>query len=261
MPLEFYPHKSNEIFKGDSSVIIDEDKLVEFVSRTLMAQYTHVKEIISTERSDQEHRRFPIAKKDVANSVIKKVLHTKSKFHRDGLLFQHISWISMVMRKNQNDLFKAPHCRPADKGQDCIIVHISSSSGKISGISVCEDKATIHCRNVITNQVFPEFNEYDSGDRDAELESEVLAILKQNPSIGDANEIIEKIFWSNIRRYRINITVKNEEPSKLFKGYDDCIKGGLNRRTADTTVIQNMREWFDSFSRKLESYILSLIED
>jgi hypothetical protein len=201
-----------------------------------------------------------LQKKSVIQSIIKKILHTKEAIHRDGLLFQHISWIFSAIKKNEKDLLKAPHCRIADKGQDSIIIHFDENNTVI-GVSICEDKATEYVRDEIRDKVYPQFTDYELGNRDSELESEVLAMLEKQSDSDKANSIIETIFWNNVKRYKITITVNEEKPLNIFKGYDNCIEGELSRRTGNTVQILNMRKWFNQFSQKIEIYLKSLIEE
>lgn len=255
MPLKFIPHVVNKTFIGHKAVIINEDKLVQWVASTLMAKHNHILKIISSSKDGS----VTTAKDTVIQNIIKNILHAENNFHRDGLLFQHISWIFSVLRKGEKDIFKSPHCRVADKGQDLIAIHFDKNNN-VAGVSICEDKATINARDTIRNKVYPEFEDYELGNRDSELESEVLAMLEKQFDKDQANSIIENVFWENIKRYKINVTVNKEDPLKIFKGYDGCIPGKLERRTGNTIQIIGLRNWFDQFSQKLEVYLNSLIE-
>ena len=95
MPLEFIPHAVNTTFTGHKAVIIDEDKLVQWVAYTLMAKHNHILKIISSSTDGA----VTTAKDSVIQSIIKNILHAENDFHRDGLLFQHISWIFSVLKK------------------------------------------------------------------------------------------------------------------------------------------------------------------
>ncbi len=255
MPLEFIPHAVNTTFIGHKAVIIDEDKLVQWVASTLMAKHNHILKIISSSTDGS----VTTAKDSVIQSIIKNILHAENDFHRDGLLFQHISWIFSVLKKGDKDIFNAPHCRVADKGQDSIAIHFDENNNVV-GVSIYEDKATENVKSTIRDKVYPEFKDYEFGNRDSELESEVLAMLEKQFDTDQANSIIESVFWQNIKRYKINVTVNEEDPLKIFKGYDDCIPGKLERRTGNTVQIIGLRNWFDQFSQKLEVYLNSLIE-
>lgn len=255
MPFDFSPHEQNESFFGDNIIITNERKLVELVTLTLMARYDHVNRILSS----MENPKI-IPKRTVIESIIKNILHVKDFYHRDGLLFQHISWVISARRKDEYDILKAPHCRIADKGQDLIVLHIDKNKN-LNGITICEDKASENVRDTIRDQVFPEFQEYDSGNRDSELESEVLSLLKENFGTDQANNIIEKIFWEDNKRFRITISVDTEDSSKIFKGYEKIIQGKKNRRNGNTVKIQDLRIWFDHFSDQIEKNLKKYIEE
>ncbi len=255
MPIEFIPHAVNTNFTGFKAVIIDEDKLVQWVAYTLMAKHNHILKIISSNIDDS----IITAKDCVIKSIIKNILHAKIAFHRDGLLFQHISWILSALNKEEKDLFTAPHCRIADKGQDSIAIHFDENHNVV-GVTICEDKATKNPRHTISAMVYPEFRDYEMGNRDSELESEVLALLEKQFDTSQANSIIETIFWQTIKQYKINVTVNEEDALKIFKGYDNCIPGTLERRKGNTVQITGLRSWFDQFSQKIETFLNSLVE-
>ncbi|MFH0975888.1 MAG: hypothetical protein V1874_08920 [Spirochaetota bacterium] len=253
MPLKFTSHASNNIFLGQHAIIVDEIKLVKWVASTLISKHNHILRIISSDKKDKKLK----IKDTVVRSVIKKVLHAIDTDHRDGLLFQHISWICAAINKNKYDLLKAPHCRIADKGQDNLIIHLNKNN-KITSISICEDKATSNVRDTIRDKVFPEFAVYESGEKDSELESEVLSMLEKHTDTNRAESLIKSIFWDQARNYKINVTITNEDPFRIFKDYENCIKGNVDRRTGNTIQIHDLRNWFTQFAKKIEDYLNSL---
>lgn len=250
MPLEAHYHNDNTLYRSITWFITDQTKLAEYVALILIAKYDHVQKIIEHSHSEQTG-----IKVSVVESVLKSILkHPKKKqqrYQRDGLLFQHISWIAAAMQKNKGDFLGRPHNRLADKGQDLLIIHSSTVRNDIEGVTICEDKATENCRTTI-RKVYNDFKTYENGEREAELESEVLTILKENFSGEEANKIIEKIFWERVKRYRINITVPdNSHDDNLFKDYDVIVTGDISRRIGETTIIENLRPWFDKFAAQV----------
>ena len=56
-----------------------------------------------------------------------------SRLHRDGLLFQHVSWVAARMAI-PNGYMTAPHVRQADKGFDGFIVELDDAGEEIARI-------------------------------------------------------------------------------------------------------------------------------
>ena len=81
--------------------------------------------------------------------------------HRDGLLFQHVSWVAAFMRL-PNAKATPPHVRQADKGFDGVLVEVNPAQAGLSRIVLCEDKASVNPRSLVTGSVWPEIRA-DSG--------------------------------------------------------------------------------------------------
>jgi hypothetical protein len=78
-----------------------------------------------------------------------------SIFHRDGLLFQHISWVVARMAMPAGYM-TSPHVRQADKGFDGFIIELDKTERGICRIVLCEDKASIAPRKLIKSSVWPD---------------------------------------------------------------------------------------------------------
>jgi hypothetical protein len=181
--------------------------------------------------------------------------NTARRWHRDGLVFQHISWIAAIIEKGNNVAASIPHLVPAHKGFDALLVPLSDSSEAREGIVICEDKATVNPRAEITSKVWPSISSVDSGERDAELNGELTAIL-QRYNVSNIEQIITEAHWRNRKAYRVSITVGNEHDAvsarkALFEGYDTTAPGELARRQAETFLVPQLRIWMDSFCEQV----------
>jgi hypothetical protein len=173
------------------------------------------------------------------------------RWHRDGLVFQHIAWLAAVIEKGDSVAASIPHLIPAHKGFDALLVPLRKAREAIGGIIICEDKATTNPRTQITNNVWPSILSVDAGERDAELNGELTAIL-QRYNIENIEQVLSQAHWLNRKAYRVSITVAeiHEPPAArraLFEGYDDTAPGDLTRRQAETLLIPHLRRWMDNF--------------
>jgi hypothetical protein len=74
---------------------------------------------------------------------------------RDGLLFQHVSWVAATIQF-PGAAACPPHVRKADKGFDGLLIEIDPQTAGISRLVLCEDKASVNPRSLVTGKIWPE---------------------------------------------------------------------------------------------------------
>ena len=173
------------------------------------------------------------------------------RWHRDGLLFQHIAWLAAIIEKGTNVAASIPHLLSAHKGFDALLVPLNTKREALGGIIVCEEKATTSPRTQLVKEVWPAILSVDAGERDAELNGELTAIL-QRYNVPNIEQVLTAAHWMNRKAYRVSVTVvaKQDEQKKrraLFAGYDNTAPGHLERRQAETLLIPKLRDWMDAF--------------
>jgi hypothetical protein len=172
-------------------------------------------------------------------------------WHRDGWIFQTISWLAAT-RASPDPLIRAPHMILAHKGFDGLQLEIDTASGLVAAAVIFEDKATDNPRDTIRDEVWPEFKLLEAGDRENVLSADVSALLITRPDI-DTDKAIEKIIWKQIRRYRVSITVGATHASsagreRLFRGFDTIAGGDVQRRRGEILYIEQLRPWMASLA-------------
>ena len=236
----------------------DEGHLAALVARILVGHYLHVQMVCTG--SDAP----PVSPSDeVIDAAIAKLRVSTDplRMHRDGWVFQMISWIAAVSSEKAA-LIRAPQPRAADKGFDGLILHLGDSPEEIRAI-ICEDKATERPRRTIRDEVWPEIARIETGSRDAELMSEVSSLLHQVHDTAKVVEIIGQIYWAGKRRYRVSVTADSGHSSstelyRLFKGYDSCVAGAVHRRRGETLPLSDLRAWMESFALKVIAVLASM---
>ena len=229
----------------------------------LEGYYHHAARILA--RLDSSH---PVAPATIKRQAMKLVTlppktgDEAARWHRDGLVFQHISWLAAHGNAPGTIAASFPHFRTAHKGFDALLVPLKDRTTALEGIVICEDKATTNPRKQIVEKVWPEIGTIEAGERDAELNGELTAILR-NCGIQNLEQVITAAHWLNKKTYRISITVDpSHEPEKdrrkLFEGFDNHAPGPEpTRRRAETLCLNNMRDWMDEFCRKIITAIQS----
>ncbi|WP_368889322.1 hypothetical protein [Morganella morganii] len=171
-----------------------------------------------------------------------------SVFHRDGLLFQHISWIAARLELSDGYM-TSPHVRQADKGFDGFIIQLDKSVSEIKRIVLCEDKASELPRNLITSSVWPEIGKIRSGDRDDEILADLVTLLKSVPNI-DAEKAVDEVFWEGALEFRVAVaTSENQRKAGSFlhiiDGFEAIAGGKLETRTAGVLAFKDVRDGLD----------------
>lgn len=274
MPICLKPEKSTGYRFSEWSITeSDREKLVEILAFLYLRQEKNALHIIN---SLEPERRLPKGK--VAENVIKKLTAPKQKdveaaesgspeekkaakkrietsiWHRDGLLFQHISWI-VARQAMPLGYMTSPHVRQADKGFDGFIIELDDSQKKIERIVLCEDKASEKPRTLIKSSVWPEIESIIRGDRDDEILADLTTLLKSVPDI-DAESAVDEIFWEGARHFRVSVaTGENRRKSGSFvhivDGFEKVVTGTVEKRAAGVLPFDDVRKGLDFLAREV----------
>jgi len=174
-----------------------------------------------------------------------------------------ISWVVLAKRNQGKRFFSNyPHFAPAQHGIDGLAV-VLNDDDSLKSIIITEDKCTTSPRGKITQQVFPEFKEFEEGQKNNALVSIVSSLLSQMNSGSLLENVQNDIFNNNFRLYRIGITREEKHNDdigrkKLFDKYDSFVLGDTpERRTGATIYFDDMRNWMQDLSKKVINYLNS----
>lgn len=168
-----------------------------------------------------------------------------SRLHRDGLLFQHVSWVAARLAV-PNGHMTAPHVRQADKGFDGFIVELDDDGEEVARIILCEDKASRSPRSLITSNVWKDIEAILRGDRDDEILADLVTLLKSVPGI-DAEAAIDEVFWEGAREFRVAVaTGEDQRRGADFKhivaGFKAIAGGSKSSRSAGVLAFDDVRK-------------------
>lgn len=248
MPLTLTSVTHGNTCQGHRVNIDDYSLLVEYIAHVTTGSFLHVERIINDLQSAGPNH-IPTAAKQ-ARERLGVPGNDTQRYHRDGWVFQIISWIAAHISKPGEYLSAAPHCRMADKGFDGILIPIGSSEETVEAIIICEDKATENPRTTVTGKVWPEIVSLEKGERDAEIISEVTNLLRRRLDDESVEKAIQGIYLDESRQYRVCITLPtscatNSTRESVFVGYDEKAPGDINKRYADSLELDNLRDWMD----------------
>jgi hypothetical protein len=174
--------------------------------------------------------------------------------HRDGLLFQHISWIAAHLQFPSAEA-SPPHVRKADKGFDGFLVDVDTENVAISRVIICEDKASISPRGLVTSKIWPDLKSIVAGERDAEALDAITPLLKSLSP--EQREIaIQRIIWNRARHFRIALTagadqIQDGAYTHLFAGYEENASGEVSSRLADVMPMEDVRVYLDDLAKEI----------
>jgi hypothetical protein len=243
-----------DLCHGWSWVVEDEDKLAAQVARVALGQFRHVGKILAGVSAAD-----PATTHDHAADAIDllTVEAGEDPWHRDGWIFQTISWIA-AHQQSHGVATRPPHIIKAHKGFDGLQLELSADGHSIAAVIIFEDKATDNARDTIRDDVWPSITRLESGKRVNQLTHEVSAALEAqkhfNPDL-DVDAAISNILWKEARRYRVSITVSDTHASgeargRLFKGFDEKAPGDVKRRRAETIHMPELRKWMQQFANR-----------
>lgn len=174
--------------------------------------------------------------------------------HRDGLLFQHISWI-VARLAFPNSFMTSPHVRQADKGFDGFLIEFDPKTKKLSRIVLCEDKASDAPRGLITSKVWPDVTSIRTGDRDDEILADLVTLLKSVPGI-DPEATVDEAFWEEVREFRVSVaTGENIRRAGSFvhlvNGFESVAGGSIGTRSAGVLAFDDVRVGLDALAQEV----------
>ena len=250
MPISFTPIRNGERWAGYEWSVDSDHELARLVARVALGQYRHVLRILTD--TDFVGSAPATTALEGARQLLT-VPKDSDPFHRDGWLFQTISWIAAHIQDNTS-LIAPPHMQHAAKGFDGLHVHIDKNTQTVRSVVICEDKATSQPRKTIRTQVWKEFSDLEAGNRDHLLAAKVSVLLETRPEL-DPDQAIQQILWKNVRAFRVAITVDERHGNangrrRLFKGYSNVVLGEVARRQADTLCLDDLRRWMKRIANK-----------
>lgn len=254
MVLKFTPISHPELCHGSAWQVLDRDLLVTYLARVALGRSNHVKRILGGGIGS-----LTVSPRSIDAGIAKFALtKDKAPYHRDGWMFQAISWIAAV-QSGTSGFVRAPHIIRADKGIDGLLLELEPNGQEISCAVVFEDKATENPRQTISEDVWAELEAFERGDYDDVLTDEVTAMLLTIPTL-DAEEVVNKVLWERILRYRVSITISDSHAkpdgySRLFGGYDVVVPGPDTRRQGEVFFCSDMRQWMADLAEECVSLL------
>lgn len=278
MPISFNPETSTEcVFCEWSIQTVDRENLVAAVAYLYLQQEKNVQRVI-----DKLEPRVHRSPGKMAQNIIRKLQAGSPEdlallgspdadvrqsaqnridaavWHRDGLLFQHMSWIAVRLQMPAAHM-TPPHVRKADKGFDGFIIDIDPGTNGLKRLVLCEDKASEKPRNLITSSVWLEIRDIVEGARDDQINAGILTLVKAIPGI-DEEAFVNGIFWDDEREFRVSIATgddirKEGVFSHLMDGFQKAAGGVDGSRVGGVIAFPDVRSGLQKFAEDVISKV------
>lgn len=240
---------------GSVWTVADPDALAEVCAQILIGRALHAAMIL-----DGVH---PAGTPPIVSAALKEKLRlelhpqTDPKiWHRDGLLFEIISWVAARLTATVNDAISDPHLKATNQGTDCVKVTIDPGTRTLTRATIYEYKCTTNWRQLFSQDVLAAFREYVSGERDNQLAQTAITLL-----IGlgftpqERNAAYDELIRTRPLAFQASLTVAPsgftaEQRLALFAGYD-AIADDIATRGGNTMPLDDVRAWFAAFSARV----------
>lgn len=183
-----------------------------------------------------------------------------SRYHRDGFLFECISWITARQSATDRTFLKDPHISSTTQGLDGLSIRMHPVEPVVMGVTIFEDKCTDNPRNKFRDEIMPTFTEHHENKRSRDLVANAVSLIKEGGLNGtEATRAAARVLDSKYRTYRAALTVDSSittpiKRKKLFKGYNNLTRITKDQRIGAMLVIDgDLREWFQDLANNVIS--------
>lgn len=233
--------------KGAYWEISDATALAGCIAKIALGQWKHAESLLDKARILYPH--LPTLPVDSAKNLLV-VPSGQDPWHRDGWIFQCISWIAAV--EASEGPVRQPHMILAHKGFDGLQLVLNKDGSKVRQLLVFEDKATSAPRDMIRTDVWPSFGLLHGGERNSELSAEFSALLERAPDV-DVVAAANTVFRDDGLAYRAALTVgashgTDEGIIRLFKGFDGVVPGRRRKRRGHVLYLGDLRGWMQEIA-------------
>lgn len=181
-----------------------------------------------------------------------------SRYHRDGFLFECISWIIARQGATDRTFLKDPHVSSTTQGLDGLSIEMDPVEPVVIRATIFEDKCTSSPRRKFKKEVLPAFAEHHANKRSRDLVANAVSLLKESGLNGTAATVAAaRVLDKRFRAYRSALTVgptisNARKRKKLFKGFSDLEEISMAQRIGATFVIDiDLRDWFQELSENV----------
>jgi hypothetical protein len=186
-----------------------------------------------------------------------------SRYHRDGFLFECMSWIVARQTSSDRTFLKDPHISATTQGLDGLAIEMDPTKPIMISATIFEDKCTENPRQKFQQEIMQTFAEHHASKRKRDLVANAVSLIRESGLNGtDATKAAARVLDKKFRTYRASLTVgtsiaSTDKRKRLFKGYNGLADITKAQRIGATLVIDgDLRSWF----QKLADGVIEALE-
>ncbi|RWL47625.1 MAG: hypothetical protein EOR60_08525 [Mesorhizobium sp.] len=191
-----------------------------------------------------------------------------SRYHRDGFLFECISWIVARQTATDRTYLRDPHISATTQGLDGLSIEMDPKEPIVVKTTIFEDKCTENPRQKFQQEILPTFEEHHACKRKRDLVANAVSLIKDSGLNGTAATLAAaRVLDNQFRTYRAALTVgpaitTTQRLKRLFKGYSNLADITKAQRIGATLVIDgDLREWFKELAKEVVNSLLEFEAD
>jgi len=253
MPLNIVDHPAAPECGGKQWSVVDEDQLADLCALVLVGRARHVRSILN---GTQKHAAIASAELKAQLQAQLIVESNTAIWHRDGLLFEIITWIVACKSAAPTDAVSDPHLRSTQQGIDTIRISFDDQGKSVTRAIIHEQKCTDNARDEFRDNVIPAFRAWIEGKRDNQLAQVTMGLLDRfNLTDEQRVQIYDKLLQERPLAFQASLTVapspyQQAKCVKLFKGYSE-LTPNIHDRLGDTFPLAEIRPWFAEFAQRV----------
>ena len=255
MPLTLTPTPAPPQCGGTAWTVADPDALAEVTAQVLIGRALHAAQILDGVRQPGTPPMMSAALKE----KLRIELHPESSariWHRDGLLFEIISWVAARISATADEAMLDPHLKATNQGTDCLKVTINPTTHILTRVTVYEYKCTTNWRKLFAGDVKAAFREYVNGERDNQLAQATISLLScLGLTSAEREAAYDQLIQQRPLAFQASLTVEPSgftpaQRAALFAGYEE-ITDDIDVRDGNTLPLDGIRAWFAAFSDRV----------
>ena len=173
----------NEHWTGRRWTADDLDFLARIIAIIAMGQAAHAAQIIAELLPAQPAIDDEALRKDAVDALSVKGDTGKkrevARYHRDGLVFEIISWAAAQQETDGKALLRDPHTSSTAQGLDGLMIELDGTKTAISCATIFEDKCSEDPRRVFREEIMEAFLAYHKRSRASALLAAGAALLEK----------------------------------------------------------------------------------
>jgi hypothetical protein len=269
--LRIEPCKVNEHCVGLRWEVADAEYLASVVAIVAMGQAMHAAQIIVdlmpaapaiNDAALRDDAKLRLSVKGDTSEA-----QDASRWHRDGLIFEAISWIAARQAASGEVLLKDPHISATTQGLDGLMIELDEEGTAITRATIFEDKCSGDPRRKFRDEVLPAFALYHKNKRASDLVAAAATLIAAKLSGTAATQAAARVLDLRYRAYRAGLTIDaggdtEKGRAALFKDYETLDKIADNQRIGATFVTTaELRNWFAALAEQAIAYLENLAEE